>query len=91
MNDKIHSLRVKAVTTVEIVNPDTGVTHHREFFDEEMFADLIIKECMEQIRGQYVPVIDDKEMMKDTHWDGYVQCGVDSVVAIREYFYGVEE
>jgi len=29
-------------------------------------------------------------MMKDTHWDGYVQCGVDSYVAIREYFYGVD-
>jgi hypothetical protein len=29
-------------------------------------------------------------MMKDTHWDGYVQCGVDSYVAIREHF-GVEE
>ena len=91
MNNKIYSLRVKAMATVEIVNPDTGITHHREFFDEEMFADLIMKECMEQRRGQYVPIIDDKEMMKDTHWDGYVQCGVDSVVAIREYFYGVEE
>ena len=91
MNNKIYSLRVKAMTAVEIVNPDTGITHHREFFDEEMFADLIIKECMEQVRGQYLPVIDDKEMMKDTHWDGYVQCGVDSVVAIREHFYGVEE
>lgn len=91
MNDKIYSLRVKAMTTVEIVNPDTGITHHREFFDEEMFADLIIKECMEQIRGQYVPVLDDKEMMNTTHCYGYVQCGADSVVAIREHFYGVEE
>jgi hypothetical protein len=36
-------------------------------------------------------VLEDKEMMKDTHWDGYVQCGVDSYVAIREHFFGVEE
>ena len=58
---------------------------------QEKFAELIVKECMEQVRGEYLPVLEDKEMMKDTHWDGYVQCGVDSVVAIREHFYGVEE
>ena len=58
---------------------------------KEKFAELIIAECTEQVRGQYVPVIEDKGMMKDTHWDGYVQCGVDSVVAIREHFYGIEE
>ena len=59
--------------------------------DLEKFAELIIAECTEQVRGQYVPVIEDEIMMKDTHWDGYVQCGVDSVVAIREQFFGVEE
>lgn len=58
--------------------------------DLEKFTKLIVAECTEQVRGQYVPVLEDKEMMKDTHWDGYVQCGVDSVVAIREHF-GVEE
>ncbi len=64
-----------------------------KFYDvrwEEKFAELIVRECMEQVRGQYLPVMEDKEMMKDTRWDGYVQCGVDSVVAIREHF-GVEE
>jgi len=60
-------------------------------WSEEKFAELMVQECIEQVKGQYVPVIEDKEMMKDTHWDGYVQCGVDSVVAIREHFYGVEE
>ena len=55
------------------------------------FAELIVVECIEQVRGEFLPVLEDKEMMKDTHWDGYVQCGVDSVVAIREHFYGVEE
>lgn len=57
----------------------------------ERFAELLIQECMNQVREQYLPVMEDKEMMKDTHWDGYVQCGVDSVVGIREYFFGVEE
>jgi hypothetical protein len=45
MNKNIQALRALAVTTVEIVNPDTFTTHHREFFDEELFAELIVKEC----------------------------------------------
>jgi hypothetical protein len=63
---------------------------HADIEEVEKFAELIVAECTEQVRGQYEPVLEDKEMMKDTHWDGYVQCGVDSVVAIREHF-GVEE
>jgi len=57
----------------------------------EKFAQLIVKECMRQVEEQYKPVLEDEGMMKDTHWDGYVQCGVDSYVAIREHFFGVEE
>ena len=91
MNERILQLAKQATDTVEIVNPDTGITHHREFFDKEKFAELIVAECIEQVRGEFLPVLEDKEMMKDTHWDGYVQCGVDSVVAIREHFFGVEE
>ena len=55
------------------------------------FAELIVRECMRQVEEQYKPVLEDEAMMKDTHWDGYVQCGVDSYVAIREHFFGVEE
>ena len=57
----------------------------------EKFAELIVAECMRQVEEQYKPVLEDEAMMKDTHWDGYVQCGVDSYVAIREHFFGVEE
>lgn len=57
----------------------------------ERFAFLIIRECMRQVEEQYKPVLEDEVMMKDTHWDGYVQCGVDSYVAIREHFYREEE
>jgi len=56
----------------------------------EKFAELLIKECMNQVREQYLPVLEDEHMMKDTHWAHYVQCGVDSYVAIKEHF-GVEE
>ena len=91
MNERIKQLAEQATDTIEIDNPDTGITHHREFFDKKKFAELIVAECIEQVRGEFLPVLEDKEMMKDTHWDGYVQCGVDSVVAIREHFFGVEE
>jgi hypothetical protein len=55
------------------------------------FAQLIVAECLRQVEEQYKPVLEDEIMMKDTHWDGYVQCGVDSYVAVREHFYGEEE
>jgi hypothetical protein len=57
----------------------------------QKFAQLIVQECMRQVDEQYNPVLDSDEMMKDTYWDGYVHCGIDSVVAIREHFFGVEE
>jgi hypothetical protein len=59
--------------------------------DVYKFAELIVEHCVQQVKEQYLPVLEDELMMKDTHWDGYVQCGVDSVVGIREYFFGVEE
>jgi len=45
MNERIRELAEQAIDTVEIVNPDTGITHHREFFDKEKFAELIVREC----------------------------------------------
>jgi hypothetical protein len=57
----------------------------------EKYAELIVQECLKKVEEEYKPVLEDKEMMKDTHWDGYVQCGVDSYVSIREHFFGVEE
>ena len=58
---------------------------------ETKFAELIIQECMRQVEEQYKPVLEDEAMMKDTHWDGYVHCGVDSYVSIREHFFGVDD
>lgn len=45
MNPIIQELILQCTDTVEIVNPDTGITHHREFFDHEKFAELIVMEC----------------------------------------------
>ena len=47
--NRIQELVKQATDTVEIFNPDTGITHHREFFDKEKFAELIVQECIDVI------------------------------------------
>ncbi len=47
MNERIRQLIEQATDTIEIVNPDTGITHYREFFDKEKFAELIVRECVD--------------------------------------------
>ena len=89
MNERIKQLAEQAFFDESTSRPSTKMY---TFSDHKMkkFAELIVKECMNQVREQYLPVLEDELMMKDTHWDGYVQCGVDSYVAIKEHF-GVEE
>ena len=83
MNERIQALANEATCFKEGL---TEGLYDIEIFDKEKFAELIVKECMDAVREQYLPVLEDAVMMKDTHWDGYVQCGVDSYVAIREHF-----
>jgi hypothetical protein len=83
MNERIKEIEKQCWQSTE--------TDPYALFDVKKFAEMIIAECMRQIEEQYKPVLEDETMMKDTHWDGYVQCGVDSYVAIREHFFGVEE
>ena len=84
MNERIRELAEQANLEIDPAHPD----HNQSVL--EKFAELIVWECMNQVREQYLPVLEDELMMKDTHWDGYVQFGVDSYVGIREHF-GVEE
>jgi hypothetical protein len=86
MNQRIKLLAEQAGYTKDMF----GVGHW-DMPECKKFAELIVNECMRQVEEQYKPVMEDEAMMKDTHWDGYVQCGVDSYVAIREHFFGVEE
>ena len=85
MNERIRELAAQATKQYSPLN------YTQEWELIQGFAELIVKECMRQVEEQYKPVLEDEDMMKDTHWDGYVQCGVDSYVAIREHFFGVEE
>jgi uncharacterized protein YaaQ len=86
MNQRIRELAEQA----GFYNMGIGLIIGIEEYHQK-FAQLIVQECMRQVEEQYLPVLEDQVMMKDTHWDGYVQCGVDSVVAIREHFFGIEE
>jgi hypothetical protein len=88
MNDRIKELLNEATSGLE---PDLSLQRTVTLNEMQKFAELIVRECMLQVEEQYKPVLEDKEFLTDTHWDGYVQCGVDSYVAIREHFYGVEE
>ena len=54
--------------------------------DPMKFAELIIKECLNLVEGQYKSILKDKTMIKDTRWVYYVDCGFDINVAIREHF-----
>lgn len=67
-----------------------NLSDETDYWILEKFAELIVQECMNQVNEQYIPVLEDKEMMTNPHWVGYVHCGVDSVVGIREHF-GVEK
>ena len=89
MNERIEKLFEQALEEFKAENKYATIIVPNPL--KEKFAELIVAECMNQVREQYLPVLEDETMMKDTHWDGYVQCGVDSYVAIREHFFGVEE
>jgi hypothetical protein len=57
----------------------------QEIFTKK-FAELIVRECLSQVEKQYKPMLEDETMMKDKHWAGYVECGIDSCAAIKEHF-----
>ena len=44
---RIQEFILEATVTTDVYNPDTGITHYRDFFDHEKFAELIVRECAE--------------------------------------------
>jgi hypothetical protein len=91
MNERIGKLAVEAGAHWDHGDWNMPSAVYFSEGDLEKFAELIVAECLRQVEEQYKPVLEDEVMMKDTHWDGYVQCGVDSYVAIREHFFGVDQ
>ena len=41
MNEQIKRIIKQSTDTIEIVNPDTGITHHREFFDRTQLNQIL--------------------------------------------------
>ena len=83
MNERIQQLADKAIEDMP------GAWNIPDDFCKK-FAELIVQECMQQVEEQYKPILEDETMMKDIRWAYYVDCGVDSYVAIREHFFGEE-
>ena len=83
MNKQIQELSEQATDTVEIVNPDTGITHHREFFDKEKFAELIVAECVGIVENLSPGYKDYRDQIEDAFRR-------DCVIEIKNRF-GVEE
>ena len=81
MNERIKLLAEQATDTIEIVNPDTGITHHRDFFDQEKFAELIVRETLMQMAIQMNRFGDDQA--NNPAW-------YKSEEAVKKHF-GVEE
>lgn len=80
MNLKIEQLIEDCTEATEIVNPETGITHHREFFDKEKFAELIIQQC--------INIVDNTDLSRVEGPDAEDVLYV-SVKQIKEHF-GVE-
>ena len=63
---------------------------------ERKFAELIVEECMKIVHEQYEDLVEDMKINPEKwtpkeRWDGYVHCGVDCYVSIRQHFYPIEE
>lgn len=56
------------------------------------FAELVVKECMKVVKEEYDCVREDRQINPNKwkqpveYWDGYISCGVDCYVAIRQHF-----
>lgn len=53
MNNRINEFITESTVVTEIYNEATGLTHEREFFDKEKFAQLIVKECADIANKQF--------------------------------------
>ena len=90
MNEKIKQLADQAQVLADEFQEQWKAGPSNEEFFQEKLAQLIVQECMQQVEEQYKPILEDETMMKDIRWAYYVDCGVDSYVAIREHFFGEE-
>ena len=94
MNERIKELAEQAKkyaldAMIKITDKEQALKVYSETYDTK-FAMSIVQECLGQVEEQYKLISQDETMMSDIRWAYYVDCGVDSVVGIKEHF-GVEE
>jgi hypothetical protein len=67
-----------------------GIVDSTYYPQVEKFAELIIQECYQAVRGRCDGVLEDEEMMKDHYWKGYVSGVCDASIEIRLCFDSVD-
>jgi hypothetical protein len=85
MNERIKELAEQATSIVEMVGPE-GYTSSYAKFDKEKFAELIVRECVEQLR---YTVLDTQELRRDKSTDyqvGWEDGMFDAEEMIKEHF-----
>jgi hypothetical protein len=54
MNEKLLNKLIKKATKKTKFETDRGDWYHEDVFNKRKFAELIVRECMDQVKGIYV-------------------------------------
>jgi len=99
MNERIKELAKQAGAEIKTLADGTDYQSlYKEDgtgFDLEKFAELIVRECIERVRSQYIPVRDStvegrtnpfhpQLKVRTQREEGVIECGVNSVIALEE-------
>ena len=97
MNERIKQLAIQAGFFYEDYKDIWYLEYHNETCEEEVkkFAELIVRECIERVRSQYIPVRDStvegrtnpfhpQLKVRTEREEGVIECGVNSVIALEE-------
>ena len=97
MNERIRELDKQAVDYALSVCDADGVYQGKEYLSvvKEKFAELIVRECIERVREQYIPIRDQtvegklspihtQLRLRTERESGVIECGVKSVISLEE-------
>jgi len=77
MNERIRQLLAQSTNP-----PWDGEQGPMNEFNPERFAELLIRECIERVCSQYIPVRD--QHVRTEREQGIIECGIASVIALEE-------
>lgn len=80
MNDRIQQLLLQVVSRAGEDGEYLPSLHTPQ--DIERFAELIVRECIERVRSQYIPTRDKPN--RTEYEEGVVECGIKSVISLEE-------